>query len=49
LFSDIINVSQGSAATYAKNGGIFNNCKFTEKSSSEKQFVSQEDLTELWL
>ena len=39
MFSDV-NVSQGSVATYARNGGIFNKslyCKFTTESSSEKK------------
>ena len=38
-FADI-NVSQGSVATYASYGGMFNinfNCKFTKESFSEKK------------
>jgi len=43
-------VSQGSVATYARCGGIFNihNYKFTHESSSEKNILIGSDWTELW-
>jgi len=43
LLSDT-NVTQGSVATYARSGGIFNNqltAKITKESSSEKNFVNR--------
>ena len=39
-----VNVSQGSVATYARCGGIFNmhfGCKFTKEASSEKKFLNR--------